>query len=116
MALVRGIVKRVTNHGASDAGHLGNFWQDLVRTILYILLPISFVVAIVVIWQGSIQNFSHYLSFTGDHPHRGRRSRWGRSPSQEAIKLFGTNGGGFFNVNSAHPFENPTGSTNFIEC
>ena len=70
VALVRGIVKRVVNHDAPDASHLGNFWQDLVRTILYILLPISFVVAIVLVWQGSIQNFSHYLSFTGHHPPR----------------------------------------------
>ncbi len=65
VALIRGIVKHVVNQDAPDAGHLGNFWQDLVRTILYILLPISFVVAIVLVWQGSIQNFSHYLSFTG---------------------------------------------------
>ncbi len=114
VALIRGIVKRVANQDAPDAGHLGNFWQDLVRTILYILLPISFVVAIVLVWQGSIQNFSHYLSFTGI-THIGQTIAMGPVASQEAIKLLGTNGGGFFNVNSAHPFENPTGFTNFVE-
>jgi K+-transporting ATPase ATPase A chain len=114
VALIRGIVKRVANHDDPDGGHLGNFWQDLVRTILYILLPISFVVAIVLVWQGSIQNFSHYLSFTGI-THIGQTIAMGPVASQEAIKLLGTNGGGFFNVNSAHPFENPTGFTNFVE-
>ena len=114
VALIRGIVKRVANQDAPDAGHLGNFWQDLVRTILYILLPIAFVVAIVLVWQGSIQNFSHYLSFTGI-THIGQTIAMGPVASQEAIKLLGTNGGGFFNVNSAHPFENPTGFTNFVE-
>jgi K+-transporting ATPase ATPase A chain len=114
VALVRGIVKRVTNHDAADASHLGNFYQDLVRTILYILLPISFVVAILLVWQGSIQNFSHYLSFTGI-THLGQTIAMGPVASQEAIKMLGTNGGGFFNVNSAHPFENPTAFTNFVE-
>ncbi len=114
VALVRGIVKRVVNQDAPDAGYLGNFWQDLVRTILYILLPIAFIVAIVLVWQGSIQNFSHYLSFTGI-THIGQTIAMGPVASQEAIKLLGTNGGGFFNVNSAHPFENPTGFTNFVE-
>jgi K+-transporting ATPase ATPase A chain len=107
IALIRGIASR---SGAS----LGNFWQDLVRTILYVLLPISFIVAIVLIWQGSIQNFSHYLSFTGI-THLGQTIAMGPVASQEAIKMLGTNGGGFFNTNSAHPFENPTAFTNFVE-
>ena len=114
VALIRGIVKRVTDHDAPGANHLGNFWQDLVRTILYILLPISFVVALVLVWQGSIQNFSHYLSFTGI-THLAQTIAMGPVASQEAIKLLGTNGGGFFNTNSAHPFENPTAFTNFVE-
>jgi K+-transporting ATPase ATPase A chain len=114
VALIRGIAKRVVNHDSPDASYLGNFWQDLVRTILYVLLPISFIVAIVLIWQGSIQNFSHYLSFTGI-THLGQTIAMGPVASQEAIKLLGTNGGGFFNTNSAHPFENPTAFTNFVE-
>ncbi|MCL2418537.1 MAG: potassium-transporting ATPase subunit KdpA [Conexibacteraceae bacterium] len=114
VALIRGIVKRVSDHDSADAGHLGNFWQDLIRTVLYVLLPISFIVALVLVWQGSIQNFSHYLSFTGI-THLGQTIAMGPVASQEAIKLLGTNGGGFFNTNSAHPFENPTGFTNFVE-
>jgi potassium-transporting ATPase potassium-binding subunit len=114
IALIRGIAKRVSDHNAPDANSIGNFWQDFVRTILYVLLPISFIVAIVLIWQGSIQNFSHYLSFTGI-THLGQTIAMGPVASQEAIKMLGTNGGGFFNTNSAHPFENPTGFTNFVE-
>jgi K+-transporting ATPase ATPase A chain len=114
VALVRGIVKRVTDHDAPGADSIGNFWQDFVRTILYILLPISIIVALVLIWQGSIQNFSHYLSFTGI-THLTQEIAMGPVASQEAIKMLGTNGGGFFNTNSAHPFENPTAFTNFVE-
>jgi K+-transporting ATPase ATPase A chain len=107
VALIRGIIGR-------SGKSLGNFWQDLVRTILWILTPISFVIAIVLVFQGSIANFSHYLSFNGP---TGLANTIAMGPvaSQEAIKLLGTNGGGFFNVNSAHPFENPTGFTNFVE-
>src|SRR5579875_1921846 len=65
VALIRGIAKRASDRSAPEASSIGNFWQDLVRTILYVLLPISCVVAVVLIWQGSIQNFSHYLSFHG---------------------------------------------------
>jgi K+-transporting ATPase ATPase A chain len=114
VALIRAIVKRVSDRSAPDAESIGNFYRDLVRTILYVLLPISLIVAIVLIWQGSIQNFSHYLSFTG-LAHIGQTIAMGPVASQEAIKLLGTNGGGFFNTNSAHPFENPTGLTNFVE-
>ncbi len=107
VALIRGIVSR-------SGKSLGNFWHDLVRTILYVLLPISFVVGLILVFQGSIQNFSHYLSFPGV-AHLGQQIAMGPVASQEAIKLLGTNGGGFFNTNSAHPFENPTAFTNFLE-
>ena len=107
VALIRGIIGR-------SGALLGNFWHDLVRTILWVLTPISFVVALVLVFQGSIQNFSHYLTFNGP---TGLSNTVAMGPvaGQEAIKLLGTNGGGFFNTNSAHPFENPTGFTNFVE-
>ncbi len=114
VALIRGIVKRVSDRDAVDADSIGNFWQDLVRTILYVLVPISFIVALILISQGAIQNFSAYVSFKGI-THVAQTIAMGPVASQEAIKLLGTNGGGFFNVNSAHPFENPTGFTNFVE-
>jgi K+-transporting ATPase ATPase A chain len=107
VALVRGII------GRSGKG-IGNFWHDLVRTILWVLLPLSIVYALVLVFQGSIQNFSHYLSFNGITG-LGNTIAMGPVAGQEAIKMLGTNGGGFFNVNSAHPFENPTGFTNLIE-
>ena len=108
VALIRGIISR------SGKG-LGNFWQDIVRTVLYVLLPIAFVVALVLVFQGSIQNFSHYLTANGLTSGGSQSIAMGPVASQEAIKLLGTNGGGFFNTNSAHPFENPTGFTNFLE-
>jgi len=107
VALIRGIIGR-------SGRSIGNFWQDIVRTVLYVLAPISFVFALILVFQGSIQNFSHYLSFNGP---TGLANTLAMGPvaSQEAIKLLGTNGGGFFNTNSAHPFENPSGFTNFAE-
>jgi potassium-transporting ATPase potassium-binding subunit len=107
VALIRGIV------GRSGKG-IGNFWQDLVRTILYVLAPISIVGALVLVSQGVIQNFTTYLTA---HTITGLTQSIAMGPvaSQEAIKMLGTNGGGFFNVNSAHPFENPTAFTNFFE-
>jgi potassium-transporting ATPase potassium-binding subunit len=107
VAVIRGIVGRTGKE-------LGNFWFDLVRTVLWVLIPISLVVAILLVFQGSIQNFSHYLSFKGP---TGLANTIAMGPvgSQEAIKLIGTNGGGFFNTNSAHPFENPTGFSNLVE-
>jgi potassium-transporting ATPase potassium-binding subunit len=107
IALIRGITGR-------SGKSLGNFWHDLVRTVLYILLPLSIVIALVLVWQGSIQNFTTYLTV---HGVTGLTQSIGMGPvaSQEAIKMLGTNGGGFFNVNSAHPFENPTAFTNFVE-
>ena len=106
-ALIRGIVGR-TGKG------IGNFWRDIVRVVLYVLLPISIVGAIVLVSQGVIQNFSSYLTA---HTVTGLTQSIAMGPvaSQEVIKELGTNGGGFFNVNSAHPFENPTAFTNFFE-
>jgi K+-transporting ATPase ATPase A chain len=108
VALIRGIISR-------SGKSLGNFWQDIVRTILYVLLPISVVLALVLVLQGSIQNLSHYLTSNGLTSGGSQTIGMGPVASQEAIKLLGTNGGGFFNVNSAHPFENPSGFTNFVE-
>jgi potassium-transporting ATPase potassium-binding subunit len=107
VALVRGIVGR-------SGKSIGNFWQDLVRTILYVLAPISVIAAVVLVSQGVIQNFTTYLTA---HTITGLTQSIAMGPvaSQEAIKMLGTNGGGFFNVNSAHPFENPTAFTNFFE-
>jgi K+-transporting ATPase ATPase A chain len=107
VALIRGIIGR-------SGKSLGNFWQDIIRTVLYVLLPISTVVALVLVSQGAIQNFSGYITA---HTITGLTQVIGMGPvaSQEAIKELGTNGGGFFNVNSAHPFENPDGFTNLLE-
>ena len=107
VAVIRGIIGR-------SGKSLGNFWFDLIRTVLWVLTPISFVVALILVFQGSIQNFSHYASFNGP---TGLANQLAMGPvaSQEAIKELGTNGGGFFNTNSAHPFENPTGFTNLVE-
>jgi potassium-transporting ATPase potassium-binding subunit len=107
VALIRGIISR-------SGKSIGNFWQDLVRTVLYVLLPISVIGALLLVFQGSIQNFSHYLLA---HTVTGGSQTIAQGPvaSQEAIKELGTNGGGFFNVNSAHPFENPSGFTNLLE-
>jgi potassium-transporting ATPase potassium-binding subunit len=106
-ALVRGIIGR-------SSKSLGNFWQDIVRTVLYVLTPISVLGAIVLMSQGVIDNFSSYLTA---HTVTGLTQSIAMGPvaSQEVIKQLGTNGGGFFNVNSAHPFENPTAFSNFFE-
>jgi len=109
VALIRGFVRRKT-------ALLGNFWVDLVRTVLYILLPISCVAALFLVSQGVIQNFSAYK--TSSPLQAGEAAMqipMGPVASQEAIKELGTNGGGFFNANSAHPFENPTPLANFAE-
>jgi K+-transporting ATPase ATPase A chain len=107
VALIRGII------GRSGKG-IGNFWQDLVRTVLYVLAPISVLGALVLASQGVIANFSTYLTV---HTITGLTQSIAMGPvaAQEAIKELGTNGGGFFNTNSAHPFENPTGFTNLVE-
>jgi potassium-transporting ATPase potassium-binding subunit len=107
VALIRGIIGR-------SGKSLGSFWQDLVRTILYVLTPLSVFAAIVLVSQGVLQNLSGYLTA---HTITGLTQTIAMGPvaSQEAIKMLGTNGGGFFNTNSAHPFENPTQFTNFFE-
>ena len=106
VAVVRGLARR-------SAQHLGNFWIDLVRCTLYVLLPICTVVALVFVSQGMIQNFNPY---TLAHTLNGQAQTIAQGPvaSMEAIKDLGTNGGGFFNVNSAHPFENPNAFTALI--
>jgi K+-transporting ATPase ATPase A chain len=107
VALVRGFSRR-------SARTLGNFWVDLTRCVLYILLPISIIVGLVFVWQGMPQNLSAYTDVA---TLEGAKQVIAQGPvaSQEVIKIFGTNGGGFFNANSAHPFENPTALTNFIQ-
>jgi K+-transporting ATPase ATPase A chain len=107
VALIRGIVSR-------SGKSIGNFWADLVRTVLYVMTPICVIGAIVLVSQGVIQNFSGYLTA---HTVTGLTQSIAQGPvaSQEVIKELGTNGGGFMNVNSAHPFENPNGFTNLLE-
>ena len=101
-ALIRGFVRRTSNG-------LGNPWVDLVRSTLYILLPLSLLIALLLVSQGAIQNVSAYV-----HTASGQVIAMGPVASQVAIKMLGTNGGGFFNANSAHPFENPTAVGNLI--
>jgi K+-transporting ATPase ATPase A chain len=108
IALVRGFARTRT-------GELGNFWVDLVRGTLRILLPISFIAAIILIAGGVIQNFALHTQVIDTLAGAQQTIPGGPVASQEAIKDLGTNGGGFFNVNSAHPFENPTAWTNFVE-
>ena len=107
VALVRGFARNRTDR-------LGNFWVDLVRTVTRILLPMSFIFAIILIAGGAVQNFHSYHTVTtlagGSQTIPG-----GPVASQEAIKQIGTNGGGIFNANSAHPFENPTNWTNWFQ-
>jgi len=137
VALIRGIVRRSTGQQ-----EIGNFWVDLTRTVLYILLPLSLVLAVVLVSQGVVQTFGPYQqiellqpmhvaadnwSSSNVQPHGTHNAgetpapRWtqtlavGPAASQVAIKQLGTNGGGFFNANSCHPFENPTPLSNFLE-
>lgn len=108
IALIRGIIGR-------SADSLGNFWIDLTRSVLYILLPLSIIVTAIFVSQGAIQNLSDPIGLT-TLTGAGQTLAMGPNASQEAIKLLGTNGGGFFNVNSAMPFSNPTGLTNFVQA
>jgi potassium-transporting ATPase potassium-binding subunit len=136
VALIRGFARRTTST-------LGNFWVDLTRSVLYILLPLSLIMAVVLVSQGVVQNFSPYKNvallqtISYDSPKLDTDGKpimsadgkpvteskqiseqtlpMGPAASQVAIKQLGTNGGGFFNVNSAHPFENPTPLSNFLE-
>src|SRR5664280_1012916 len=107
VTLIRGLTRR-----KSDT--IGNFWVDLVRTTVRVLIPIAFVLAIVLASQGVVQNLH---GFTHAHTLAGTTQSipGGQVASQEAIKNLGTNGGGFYNANSAHPFENPTALTNLLE-
>jgi potassium-transporting ATPase potassium-binding subunit len=110
IALARGLTRR--GEGTPD-GTIGNFWVDLTRATVYILLPLSFVFALVFVSQGVLQNLSPYVEAT---TLEGAKQTIAMGPvaSQEAIKQLGTNGGGFFNANSAHPFESPNALTNFL--
>src|SRR5215468_10042077 len=107
VALVRGFARR-------SARGIGNFWVDLTRCTLYILLPISIVVGLFFVWQGMPQNLGAYTEAT---TLEGAKQVIAQGPvaSQEVIKMLGTNGGGFFNTNSSHPFENPNAITNFVQ-
>jgi K+-transporting ATPase ATPase A chain len=107
IALIRGFARR-------EASGVGNFWVDLTRCTLYILLPISVIVTLLFVWQGVPQNLSAYADAT---TLEGAKQTIAQGPvaSQEVIKVLGTNGGGFFNANSAHPYENPTAITNLVQ-
>jgi len=107
IALIRGFARR-------EASGISNFWVDLTRCTLYILLPISVAVALFFVWQGVPQNLSPYVDAT---TLEGAKQAIAQGPvaSQEVIKVLGTNGGGFFNANSAHPYENPTALTNLLQ-
>jgi len=107
VALIRGFARR-------SANTIGNFWADMTRCVLYVLLPVSIVAGLIFVWQGVPQNLDPYTQVS---TLEGAKQLIAQGPvaSQEAIKMFGTNGGGFFNANSAHPYENPTALTNFIQ-
>ena len=124
IAVIRGISRHETKY-------LGNFWVDLTRCLLWVLLPVCLVAAVFFVSQGMVQNLKPYTQAKLIEPQKtqvtganGKTSlqtlreqviAQGPTASQEAIKMFGTNGGGFFNANSAHPFENPTPLTNFVQ-
>lgn len=140
IAVVAALIRGFSRH---NAGEIGNFWADLVRSTIHILLPLSFITAVLLMSQGVIQNFDAYqtVSLTEKIDYQAAKTDAQGAPlldkegkplteaaststqtlpmgpvaSQEAIKLIGTNGGGFFNANSAHPFENPTPFSNFIQ-
>jgi K+-transporting ATPase ATPase A chain len=107
IALMRGLTRKTT-----DA--LGNFWVDMTRSVLYVLLPLSILLTIALVGQGAVQTFSHYVSATTLQGSI-QSIPLGPAASQIAIKQLGTNGGGFFGANSSHPFENPTPFSNFLE-
>src|SRR5580698_5842647 len=116
MAMIRGFARKKSET-------IGNFWVDLVRTTLYILLPLSIVFTLFLVWQGVPQTFKASVTVplvqattdSNKKPVTEQVIAVGPVASQEAIKMLGTNGGGYFNVNSAHPYENPTPFSNFVE-
>jgi len=108
IALIRGFARR-------SAQTIGNLWVDLTRVTLWILLPICIVYALFLVSQGSVQSFSGFTQATTLDGTHEQLLPMGPVASQEAIKMLGTNGGGFFNANSAHPYENPTALTNFVQ-
>jgi K+-transporting ATPase ATPase A chain len=120
MAIVIAMIRGLVRHTAKT---IGNFWVDLTRSVLYILLPLSFVLALVLVSQGVVQTFGHYKTAALLQPTTDANGKTvtqqvlaiGPAASQIAIKQLGTDGGGFFNTNSAHPFENPTPLSNFLE-
>ncbi len=107
MAMIRGFAR-------AGAKGLGNFWADIVRVILYVLLPACIVLTLFFVWQGVPQNLGSYVEAT---TLEGAKQTIAQGPvaSQLSIKMLGTNGGGFFNANSAHPYENPTALSNFVQ-
>jgi potassium-transporting ATPase potassium-binding subunit len=107
LVLIRGFTRK-------NAITVGNFWVDLIRTIVYVLLPLSIVMAIILVSEGVVQTFSPYVEVTTLENAK-QTIPLGPAASQIAIKQLGTNGGGFFNANSAHPFENPSTFTNLLE-
>ena len=109
VALIRGIKR-------TSSGTIGNFWVDMTRSLLYILAPASLIYALLLVGQGVPQNFKAYMvAHPLEQPAQVQTIGQGPVASQEAIKMLGTNGGGFFNANSAHPFENPTPFSNFLQ-
>ncbi|MEU8686122.1 potassium-transporting ATPase subunit KdpA [Streptomyces sp. NPDC048611] len=114
IALVRGFALRRTDGTGRRAGELGNFWADLVRGTVRVLVPIAVLGALVLVACGAIQNFSG-IHEVGQFMGGSQQTNGGAVASQEVIKELGTNGGGYFNANSAHPFENPDAFTNLFE-
>jgi K+-transporting ATPase ATPase A chain len=120
MAILIAMIRGIARHTART---IGNFWVDLTRSVLYILLPLAFVLALVLVSQGVVQTFSQYRTVallqpttdSGGSAVTHQILAVGPAASQIAIKQLGTNGGGFFNANSTHPFENPTPLSNFLE-
>ncbi len=120
MAVLVALIRGFTRH---DAKTIGNFWVDLTRTVLYILLPIALLLSVALVSQGVVQTFESYqtapllqsVQSADNQTVNSQVIAVGPAASQIAIKQIGTNGGGFFNVNSAHPFENPTPLSNFLE-
>lgn len=112
-ALVRGFARR---GDGKSRGLVGNFWADITRITLWLLVPLSFVLAVFFVGQGVIQNFDAYQAVHPIEATAGAQTlAMGPVASQEAIKMIGTNGGGFFNANSAHPYENPTALSNLLQ-